>query len=74
MIRRVKSLAKKQMLVKVDPEIVEMKDELVTHINKSLSIGKTSSSEVVSLAIKELYKNYLGDKVSKSTKERYGIK
>jgi hypothetical protein len=66
----------KQMNLRVSQETLSMRDALVQHFSKTNVIGKVSNTEVIELAIRELYKSYLGGSIptKSATKERYGAK
>lgn len=52
-------MSKKMLSCRVDPDIIDMRDKLIKHFSDG--VAKANSETVVSLAIRELYKNYLGD-------------
>jgi hypothetical protein len=57
---------KVQLSVRVDPDIIKLRDELIEHFSTELS--KPNASGIVAQAIKEMHKNY---KVKSNVKSDY---
>ena len=65
-------MMRKQISARLSDDVIRMRDELLEFFNSHQPIGKVTSNDVIELAIKELYENYLGKRESAS--EHYGVK
>lgn len=59
-------MCKKMLSCRVAPEIIDMRDKLIEHFSDG--VAKANSETVVSLAIRELYENYIGEYKSSTNK------